>query len=61
MLEVEKNITATKLTEKKSKKNIIIAIDRSESMRYHKKYEEAKKAVQNIIDIIYPDNDNPGL
>ena len=57
VLEVEKNITATKLTEKKSKKNIIIAIDRSESMRYHKKYEEAKKAVQNIIDIIYPDND----
>lgn len=57
VLEVEKNITATKLTEKKSKKNIIIAIDRSESMRYHKKYEEAKKAVQKIIDIIYPDND----
>ena len=60
MLEVEKNITATKLTEKKSKKNIIIAIDRSSSM-IGSDYTAAKKAVQNIIDIIYPDsNTNNG-
>ena len=56
VLEVEKNITATKLTEKKSKKNIIIAIDRSFSMA-GREYTIAKKVVQNIIDIIYPDND----
>ena len=56
VLEVEKNITATKLTEKKSKKNIIIAIDKSHSMAGGG-YTIAKKVVQNIIDIIYPDND----
>lgn len=56
VLNVERKATVTKLTEKKNTKNIIIAIDRSESMRYNEKYKNAKKAVKNILDVIYPDS-----
>lgn len=50
-----KYVTVNKLTETTTPKNIIIAIDKSGSM-IGEDHIKAKKAVQNIIDVIYPNN-----
>ena len=54
-LDTVKYVTVNKLKEITTHKNIIIAIDKSASM-IGRDYEKAKKAVQNIIDIIYPNS-----
>lgn len=50
-----KYVTVNKLRETTTPKNIIIAIDKSGSM-IGKDHIKAKKAVQNIIDVIYPNS-----